>query len=115
MATSRRSVRRGGNATELAAAASVYQSSAVLAPSHEGSSEAGFAGGRGYALAKRGLDIAVALLGLLLTLPVIAAIAVLIRLDSEGPVFFRQERLGKDTKTFTMLKFRTMLVNSDSL
>jgi exopolysaccharide biosynthesis polyprenyl glycosylphosphotransferase len=63
--------------------------------------------------AKRMLDI-VGSLGLLIVLsPVLALIAVLVKLTSSGPVFFRQDRVGTSLKPFTMLKFRTMRVNAD--
>jgi exopolysaccharide biosynthesis polyprenyl glycosylphosphotransferase len=62
---------------------------------------------------KRGLDIAVS--GLMLTLlsPLLAAIALLIVIDSGMPVFFRQKRAGKGGAPFTMLKFRTMVVDAE--
>ena len=63
--------------------------------------------------AKRMLDI-VGSLGLLIVLsPVLALIAVLVKLTSSGPVFFRQDRVGASLKPFTMLKFRTMCVDAD--
>jgi exopolysaccharide biosynthesis polyprenyl glycosylphosphotransferase len=58
--------------------------------------------------AKRALDIIVATLGLVALWPVFVVIAVLIKLDSPGPVFFRQRRHGLDHATFRILKFRTM-------
>jgi lipopolysaccharide/colanic/teichoic acid biosynthesis glycosyltransferase len=51
----------------------------------------------------------VAFLGLLLLSPFMAAIAALIKLDSRGPVFFRQERIGQAHRTFFIYKFRTMV------
>ena len=57
---------------------------------------------------KRALDIVLSLVGLVLLLPVFLAVALLIRLDSPGPVFFRQKRVGKDKILFEILKFRTM-------
>jgi lipopolysaccharide/colanic/teichoic acid biosynthesis glycosyltransferase len=68
-----------------------------------------------YALFKRALDITVATACLLFALPSIVAIAVAIKLTSPGPVFIRQERLGKDAKPFGMLKFRSMYVNDGNL
>jgi exopolysaccharide biosynthesis polyprenyl glycosylphosphotransferase len=62
---------------------------------------------------KRSLDIAGASLGLLVTAPLFAIIAVAIRRESDGPVFFRQTRLGCGMKQFTALKFRTMKVDTD--
>ena len=64
-------------------------------------------------LLKRTLDIVGATLLLLLTAPLFAYIALRIKLDSEGPVFFRQTRLGLNEKPFTVLKFRTMRVDVD--
>lgn len=60
---------------------------------------------------KRGFDILVSLLGLILLSPLLLFIAIAIRLSSPGPVLFRQERVGLNKKTFTMLKFRSMRVN----
>jgi sugar transferase (PEP-CTERM system associated) len=57
---------------------------------------------------KRGIDIALSCIGLLLTLPFFPFIAVAIKLDSPGPVFFKQERLGNWEKRFMLVKFRTM-------
>jgi exopolysaccharide biosynthesis polyprenyl glycosylphosphotransferase len=67
-------------------------------------------------LIKRTIDIVVASLALLVALPVFAAIALWIKRDSPGPVFFRQTRLGTNMREFTTLKFRTMHVGtSDAL
>jgi lipopolysaccharide/colanic/teichoic acid biosynthesis glycosyltransferase len=57
---------------------------------------------------KRLFDIAVALGGLLLLTPLFAAMALWIKLDSPGPVFFRQQRVGRHGKPFSIIKFRTM-------
>jgi exopolysaccharide biosynthesis polyprenyl glycosylphosphotransferase len=62
---------------------------------------------------KRTLDVAGASFLLLLTLPLMGLIALLVRLDSAGPVFFRQTRLGLNEKEFTILKFRTMRNGTD--
>jgi exopolysaccharide biosynthesis polyprenyl glycosylphosphotransferase len=58
---------------------------------------------------KRGMDVAVSLLVLLLTWPVWLVLAILIKLESPGPVFYPQERVGMDGKMFLMIKFRSML------
>jgi lipopolysaccharide/colanic/teichoic acid biosynthesis glycosyltransferase len=58
---------------------------------------------------KRSLDLLVATIGLLLLWPLFAGIALLIKLDSKGPVFFRQERIGQGLRKFMILKFRTMV------
>jgi exopolysaccharide biosynthesis polyprenyl glycosylphosphotransferase len=60
--------------------------------------------------AKRVLDLAVAVPLLLLLAPLIAVVAVLVRLDSKGPVFFRQARTGLRGRPFMILKFRSMTV-----
>jgi exopolysaccharide biosynthesis polyprenyl glycosylphosphotransferase len=57
---------------------------------------------------KRALDLTITVLALLATAPAFAIIALLIKLDSPGPVFFRQTRLGMGQRAFTALKFRTM-------
>jgi exopolysaccharide biosynthesis polyprenyl glycosylphosphotransferase len=62
---------------------------------------------------KRVLDLVGAAVGLLLAAPLLALAACLIRLDSPGPVLFRQRRLGKDMRQFTLLKFRTMRTDVD--
>ena len=59
-------------------------------------------------MTKRWLDIASSALSLILSLPFCVFVALAIKLDSSGPVFYRQERVGQDGKTFTMLKFRSM-------
>jgi sugar transferase (PEP-CTERM system associated) len=55
----------------------------------------------------------VALIGGLLSLPVALLTAILIKLDSPGPVFYRQERVGKNGKPFTLMKFRSMFVDAE--
>jgi exopolysaccharide biosynthesis polyprenyl glycosylphosphotransferase len=62
---------------------------------------------------KRITDLALASLGLALTWPLWVLIALAVKLDSSGPVFFGQERLGKDGKPFRILKFRTMVNNAE--
>ena len=61
---------------------------------------------------KRILDVVGSALGLLLLLPVLAAVAVIIKLDSPGPIFFRQERVGRGGRSFRILKFRSMVVGA---
>lgn len=65
-------------------------------------------------LIKRTLDFALSLLGLLAVSPALAAIAVWVRRDSPGPVFYRQERVGEDGKVFNLYKFRTMKVGAEA-
>ncbi len=63
---------------------------------------------RSYQPFKRGLDILVALTGLFVSLPIWPFIFLAIKLSSRGPVFFKQRRLGRNGRLFTLLKFRTM-------
>lgn len=63
----------------------------------------------GGVMAKHAVDFALALLGVIGLLPVIGLVALLIKLDSPGPVFFRQKRVGRDGKAFDIFKFRTMV------
>ncbi len=62
--------------------------------------------------AKRAFDFTVALVTLLMVWPLILVIAALIKLDTKGPVFYRQERAGKDGEPFRIFKFRTMIVGA---
>lgn len=62
---------------------------------------------------KRAFDIVVALVGLVLLFPLLALAALLIKFDSQGPVFFKQERIGKGFRPFWIYKFRTMRQASD--
>jgi lipopolysaccharide/colanic/teichoic acid biosynthesis glycosyltransferase len=64
---------------------------------------------------KRATDIAIAALALAVLLPFLLLLALLIKLDSRGPVLFKQRRLGRETREFTMFKFRSMYANSDEL
>jgi sugar transferase (PEP-CTERM system associated) len=73
----------------------------------------GFANGRVRNLVKRGIDVCVSLTLLLLTLPLMVLTALLIRLDSPGPILYRQQRTGLHGKPFTLLKFRSMTVDAE--
>lgn len=64
---------------------------------------------------KRSLDVALSLLAICLLLPVFAAIALAVRIESPGPVFYCQRRCGRDGRTFEMLKFRSMIRDADRL
>ncbi len=66
-------------------------------------------------MAKRLFDITVSFIGLVVLSPLFLAIAILIKLDSKGPVFYRGERVGKFGKPFKIYKFRTMVVNADKI
>jgi len=65
-------------------------------------------------VAKRLFDILVSVCALVLTGPLLLAIALLVKVTSRGPVLFRQERMGMDGKTFRMLKFRTMNTGAEA-
>ena len=66
-------------------------------------------------LLKRAFDVLSSLASLLVTAPLLAAIAVAIKLDSAGPVFYRAPRAGRKGRTFPCFKFRTMIAHADSL
>ncbi len=65
--------------------------------------------------AKRGFDIVFSLLALVFISPVLLMIAILVKLDSEGPVLYISERIGRNGERFRFLKFRTMVKEADSL
>jgi exopolysaccharide biosynthesis polyprenyl glycosylphosphotransferase len=65
-------------------------------------------------LSKRVFDLLAATLGLILAAPLMAIIALLIKLESRGPVIYRQVRIGENGRPFTMFKFRSMRVGSDT-
>lgn len=67
----------------------------------------------GWSMLKRGCDILASALGLVLFSPFLLLIALGVKLSSPGPVFFKQKRVGYQRKTFTMLKFRSMKMNSE--
>lgn len=62
---------------------------------------------------KRVLDVAISALGLVLFSPVFLVTAVLVKLNSPGPVFYLQKRIGEDGSRFTIIKFRTMIKNAE--
>ena len=70
---------------------------------------------RGYRLAKRALDVTVASIALVLLAPVMFLIALAIKLDSPGPVLFRQVRIGRGGKPFWFIKFRSMVKNAEQM
>ena len=63
---------------------------------------------------KRFMDALLALFGLIVLSPLLLLVAVLVKLSSPGPVFYRQERCGLNGRTFRMLKFRSMAVNAEN-
>jgi lipopolysaccharide/colanic/teichoic acid biosynthesis glycosyltransferase len=72
-------------------------------------SAAGFSG-----FLKRTVDIVVSLLAIILLAPVMLLIAILVKLDTPGPVLFTSRRIGRNREPFMMLKFRTMILDADS-
>ena len=67
-----------------------------------------------YPILKRGLDFLISTLAILFLSPVLILIALAIKIDSKGPVLFKQKRVGKDKKHFMIYKFRSMYVNAPS-
>ena len=66
-------------------------------------------------LVKRGMDVFLSAAALLLAFPLFAPIAVLIKLTSPGPVFFAQDRVGRNKRIFRLYKFRTMVAGADKM
>jgi len=64
---------------------------------------------------KRLIDFILSLIALIVLSPILLIVALLIKIDSKGPVFFLQERLGKNQKVFRIIKFRTMIVNAEHI
>ena len=64
---------------------------------------------------KRILDVLLSALALMLITPIWIVVAILIRIESRGEIFFRQERVGKNQKTFKILKFRTMISGAQNV
>lgn len=74
----------------------------------------GFVVSRGVLFGKRLLDLVAASIGLILAAPLMLLVAVAVRLDSPGPVLFRQERVGRGGKPFTLAKFRSMRTDAEA-
>lgn len=68
---------------------------------------------RGYLFFKRLFDIFVSFILLIILLPLFIILGIIIKIDSKGPVFYRQERVTKYGKIFKIFKFRTMIVDAD--
>lgn len=68
-----------------------------------------------YLIAKRVTDIVCSIIGLVVLSPILIITAIAIKIDSKGPVFFKQDRVGKDEQLFSMYKFRSMVVNAEEL
>src|SRR3989344_2156299 len=64
---------------------------------------------------KRLMDIALVLLGLIVALPIMAIVALVIKINSSGPALYVSERIGRGGKPFKIYKFRTMVINADKM
>jgi O-antigen biosynthesis protein WbqP len=65
-----------------------------------------------YRISKRIMDLVFSFLGMIILCPLFLLIILAIKLDSSGPILFKQKRVGRDKKLFSILKFRTMLVDT---
>ncbi len=65
-------------------------------------------------LSKRALDLFLASVGSIISLPIFVVLGILIKLDSRGPIFYRQERVGEKGKTFMVIKFRSMRQDAET-
>ena len=70
---------------------------------------------KSYEVVKRISDIFLSLIGLIILSPILLIVAIAIKLESQGPLIFSQERVGKDRKNFKMYKFRSMVVNAEEI
>jgi len=68
-----------------------------------------------FEVVKRAMDLAIACLAAVVVLPLMAVIAVVVRLDSRGPALLRQTRVGRHGEDFELLKFRTMVVGAHAM
>ena len=68
-----------------------------------------------YSISKRTMDIVSSLVGIILLSPLFLLVAILIKLDSKGPIIFKQIRIGKNSKPFYIYKFRSMKIDAPNL
>lgn len=68
---------------------------------------------KAYDFVKRGIDVLIGTIGLIICLPFFIIIAIAIKLDSKGPVFFKHKRIGKNGKDLYIYKFRTMIQDAE--
>ena len=68
-----------------------------------------------FTLVKRALDIFLSTIGILVCLPFFPVVALFIKLDSKGPIFFKQERCGMNNKSFRIIKFRSMQHDAEKI
>lgn len=68
-----------------------------------------------YEFIKRAVDIVCSLIGLLVLMPILVVVAILVKIESQGPIIFSQDRVGKHGKVFKMYKFRSMVINAEQI
>lgn len=68
-----------------------------------------------YLIFKRIIDIICSILGLIILIPVFLIVSIAIKIESKGPVIFKQKRIGKDGKVFEIYKFRSMVVGAEKM
>lgn len=68
-----------------------------------------------YLVVKRAIDIIFSILGLIILIPVFFIVSIAIKLESKGPVIFKQKRIGKNGKVFNIYKFRSMIVGAEQI
>lgn len=68
-----------------------------------------------YRVVKRVIDVTIASIAMIVLSPIFAIIAIAVKLESEGPVFFKHTRIGKDGKIIKLYKFRSMVINAEEL
>lgn len=68
-----------------------------------------------YQFVKRAVDIVCSLIGLLVLMPILLLVAIIVKVESKGPIIFSQDRVGKHGKVFKMYKFRSMVVNAEEI
>lgn len=68
-----------------------------------------------YSITKKIMDLVLSFIGLILLIPVFLILAILVKLDSKGPVFYAHTRKGKNRSDIKIYKFRTMYSNSDEI
>ena len=68
-----------------------------------------------YFVFRRCIDTIIAIIGLIIASPILLIASIAVKIDSPGPVIFKQERIGKDFKTYKMYKFRSMVVNAQNM
>ncbi|WP_212902313.1 sugar transferase [Clostridium polyendosporum] len=68
-----------------------------------------------YLFLKKLIDLIGAICGLIITTPILIVTVIAIRIESKGPILFKQERIGQDGRRFNMYKFRSMVINAEEL